>query len=194
MKTRLGCLLTRTQVEVRWADRQFRLNNHIDNKVAGGATRNLVIRNAVDKGMTEDQIRDDMEHIHNLIIIDITFQGKHAYVSTTSIHTALFARTCMMSRTAYRGCKVEFYPDECDVPLPARSQVSKGIPQEPVKNHIAPANRFDMLDTGSDASSTDIENRDPLDGRSVDSDDNSTVDIKRRHGVRLDFLDDESEA
>lgn len=187
-------MLTRKQVEVRWADRQFRLNNHIDNKVASGATRNLVIRNAVDKGMTEEQIRDDMEHIHNLIIIDVSFQGRHAYVSTTSIHTALFARTCMMSRTAYRGCKVDFYPDECDIPLPARAQFSKDVPQAPVKKQMAPANRFDMLDTGSDASSSDIENHDPLDGRSVVSDDSTTVDIKRRHGVRLDFLDDETEA
>lgn len=190
--TRDRRLLTRMQVEVRWADRQFHLNNHIDNKVAGGATRNLVIRNAVDKGMTEDQIRDDMEHIHNLIIIDVTFQGRHAYVSTTSIHTALFARTCMMSRSAYRGCKVEFYPDECDAPLPTRATVSKATPPQPVEKQMAPANRFDMLDTGSDVSSTDIENRDPLDDR--DSDDDTAIDIKRRHGVRLDFLDDEVEA
>ncbi|KAF2167253.1 hypothetical protein M409DRAFT_54435 [Zasmidium cellare ATCC 36951] len=182
------------RVEVRWAERQFRLNNHINNKVANGASRNLLIRNAADKGMTEDRIRDDMEHIHNLIIIDVTFQGRHAYVSTTSIHTALFARTCMMSRSAYRGCKVEFYQDECDTPLPFRAPVPRGVPQEPAKKPMSLANRFDMLDTNSDASSTDIENRDPLDGGTVDSDDDTTIDIKCRHGVRLDFVDSESEA
>ncbi|KAK4493891.1 hypothetical protein PRZ48_015076 [Zasmidium cellare] len=182
------------RVEVRWAERQFRLNNHINNKVANGATRNLLIRNAADKGMTEDQIRDDMEHIHNLIIVDVTFQGRHAYMSTTSIHTALFARTCMMSRSAYRGCKVEFYHDECDTPLPVRAQVSRGVPQEPARKQMPVTNRFGMLDTNSDASSNDTENRDPLDGRTVDSDEETTIDIKRRHGVKLDFLDSESEA
>lgn len=187
-----------SQIEVRWADRQFRLNNHINNKVASGATRNILIRNAVDKGLTAEQISDDMEHIHNLIIIDITFQNGNAYVSTNSIHNALFARTCMMSRTTYRGCKVEFYHDECEAPLPVRAPQPRNMPQEPAKKKNVPlANRFDMLDldTSSGASNTDVENRDPLDGRTLDSDDDDdTIDIKPRHGVRLDFLDSESEA
>lgn len=179
---------------MRWAERQFRLNKHINNKVESGATRNILIRNAMDKGFTAEQIRDDMEHIRNLIIIDVIFRNGHAYVSTNSVHNALFARTCMMSRTTYRGCKVEFYRDECDIPLPVRAQAQRSAPQEPTKKQMPVANRFDMLDTDSGASSTEIENRDPLDTGTDDSDDD-TIDIKpRRHGVRLDFLDSESEA
>lgn len=96
------------RVEVRWADRQFNLNGHINNKISNGATRNILIRSAVDKGLTEAQIRDDMEHIHGLVIINVSFRNGHAYVSTNSVHNALFARTCMMSRTTYKGCKIEF--------------------------------------------------------------------------------------
>ncbi|KAK5169806.1 uncharacterized protein LTR77_005784 [Saxophila tyrrhenica] len=135
------------QIEVKWADRQFQLKPFTNDKVIHGATRNLFIRNAVAKGHTEAKIRDDMEHIHNLVIISVDFRGNDAFVSTNSIHTALFARTCMMSRTTYKGCKVEFYPDECDVPLPPRTQRKYTMPA-PVVEEKKPtmANRYRMLD------------------------------------------------
>ncbi|EME77408.1 uncharacterized protein MYCFIDRAFT_191519 [Pseudocercospora fijiensis CIRAD86] len=120
------------RIDFKWADRQYHLNNHIQDKLASGASRNILIRSAGEKGFTEAQIRADMEHIHNLVIIDIAFRAGNAYVSTNSVHNALFARTCMMSRTAYRGCKVEFFPDECDVPLPARATIAKSLTQAPI--------------------------------------------------------------
>lgn len=98
-------LLTLCQIEVKWADRQYRLNGHIYNKILGGATRNIIVHNAVSNGLTEASIRADMDHIHNLDIIDVQYRNDDAYVSTNSVHNALFARTCMMSRTAYKGCK-----------------------------------------------------------------------------------------
>lgn len=184
------------RVEVRWAERQSNLNGHIANKITNGATRNILIRNAVDKGLTEQRIRDDMEHIHGLVIIEVTYQSGNAYVSTNSVHNALFARTCMMSRSDYRGCKIEFYPDECDVALPARAKPTPTAASEPTKRHMAPNNRFDMLNMSSNGSSgSDEENRDPLAELEGDSDDEvDSVHIVPRAGVRLDFLDSESTA
>lgn len=85
------------QVEIRWNDRQFILPGHVANKVGIGATRNLVIYNCSPKH-TEEKIREDLEHIHNLIVIKVTFSGGNCYISTNSVHNAMFARTCMMSR------------------------------------------------------------------------------------------------
>jgi hypothetical protein len=99
-----------------------------------------------------------MEHIHNLVVISVVFQKSDAYVSTNSVHNALFARTCMMSRSAYKGCKIEFYPDECDVPLPLRGSQVKVEGQKPVVRKTSLANRFDMLGIDSTGSDSDREN------------------------------------
>jgi hypothetical protein len=85
------------QVEIRWNDRQFILPGHVANKIAIGATRNLVIQNRNPKH-TEEMIRNDLEHIHNLIVIRVGFGDQNIYISTNSVHNAMFARTCMMSR------------------------------------------------------------------------------------------------
>lgn len=62
-----------------------------------GATRNLVIRKCSPMH-TEEAIRDDLEHIHNLVVVRVSFDGQNTYISTNSVHNAIFARTCMMSR------------------------------------------------------------------------------------------------
>ncbi|KAI7209658.1 hypothetical protein KC333_g8622 [Hortaea werneckii] len=137
------------RIEVKWADRQYRLNNHIHHKILHGATRNLIIRNARSHGLTAARIRADLDHIHNLVIIDISFRSPFtpssssataataaggsgatgdddAYVETNAVHNALFARTCMMSRTGYKGCRIEFFPDQCaGVPLPVPAVFSR---------------------------------------------------------------------
>ena len=186
------------RVEVRWAERQFKLNGHIQNKVADGATRNILIRGAVEKGFTEAQIREDMEHIHGLVVIDIQFRDGSAYVYCNSVHNALFAKTCMMSRTAYRGCKISFFPDECDQPLPARAVVEKTMPVEPARKKTPLANRFDMLNidgTSSASGSSNEENRTPKHSVSMDDDDDDeTIGFTTRHGVSLRFLDTDSSA
>jgi hypothetical protein len=96
-----------------------------------------------------------MEHIHNLVIIDVVFRSGDAYVSTNTVHNALFARTCMMSRTAYKGCKVEFFRDECDVPLPAPTHKAKAVAATSAKPKAkaAIANRFNLLNIDDDHSS-----------------------------------------
>ncbi|KAI7233665.1 hypothetical protein KC330_g5252 [Hortaea werneckii] len=130
------------RIEVKWAERQYRLNNHIHQKILHGATRNLIIRNARSHGLTAAQIRADLDHIHNLVIIDISFRcpssaaaaaagpaaaggDGDAYVETNAVHNALFARTCMMSRTGYKGCRIEFFPDQCAAPLPVPAVISR---------------------------------------------------------------------
>jgi hypothetical protein len=85
------------KVTIRWSDRQFILPGYVANKISIGATRNLVIHKRNPKH-TEDVIREDLEHIHNLVVIKVTFNGSDVHISTNSVHNALFARTCMMSR------------------------------------------------------------------------------------------------
>lgn len=60
-----------------------------------GATRNMVVR-STNTRHTEESIRADLEHIHNLVVINVKFTGQDAHISTNSVHNAMFARTCMM--------------------------------------------------------------------------------------------------
>ena len=143
------------QLEVRWNERQFHVPHHVSNKIGIGATRNLVIRGAAEK-LTEVQIRNHLDHIHNLVVIDVRFERGDVFISTNSIHNALFARTCMMSRTAYKGLRIDWYPDECALPLPTpvNSRPSASAPPPSQKKPVATINRYDLLNMdGTDASS-----------------------------------------
>ena len=164
------------------------MNHHIANKIANGATRNVIIHSALEKGLTETQIRDDMEHIHNLVIVDVTFRAGDAYVSTNSVHNALFARTCMMSRSTYKGCKIEFFRDECDVPLPAPRFVPQPAVAAISKKKPAMVNRFDMLNLDGTDGNSDQENRTPSETNTEEH----TVDLSPNAGVNLNFLDSDS--
>jgi hypothetical protein len=142
------------RLECRWADRQFNVPSHVSNKIANGATRNLVVRGVGGK-LAAAQIRDHLDHIHNLVVVDINFRNGDAYISTNSIHNALFARTCMMSRTAYKGLRIEYFPDECAGPLPRiKAHV---FPPTAVSKTKPITNTYALLDTGSETES-DSEN------------------------------------
>nr|OQO28767.1 hypothetical protein B0A51_02536 [Rachicladosporium sp. CCFEE 5018]OQO32466.1 hypothetical protein B0A51_00255 [Rachicladosporium sp. CCFEE 5018] len=112
-------------------------------------------------GHTEFSIRADMDHIHNLIIISITFRGPDAHMSTNSVHNALYARTCMMSRVAYRGCRIEFVVDECDVPLQVHVKRVEPVRKDAGKGKLMMANRFGLLNMGGTEADSDEENRAP---------------------------------
>ncbi|ESZ93017.1 hypothetical protein SBOR_6588 [Sclerotinia borealis F-4128] len=146
------------RVDIRWNDRQFILPGHVANKVGIGATRNLVIHNCNPKH-TEEVIRDDLEHIHNLVVIKVTFNGSNAYISTNSVHNAMFARTCMMSRSTYKGSKIEWGHDECAAPLERRQSVHSDNPPA-TKKKTPLVNRFQLLniDREEDVSESEIEN------------------------------------
>ncbi|KAL4807141.1 hypothetical protein BDV18DRAFT_159360 [Aspergillus unguis] len=138
-----GLYVADKRVEVFWNDRQFYLPPFVRSKISNGASRNLVIYN-VNPNITEGLIRKDMEHIHNLIVISVKFKLGNAYISTNSVHNALFARSCMMSRLTYKGMKIAFYPDECAEPLVRTLTAPKR--NAPVTKKPAPLlNRFHLL-------------------------------------------------
>lgn len=137
------------QVEVAWAERQFFIRPFIKQSIDHGASRNLVIRN-INPNITETLIREHLDHIHNLVVIGIKFNRENAFVSTNSVHNAMFARSCMMSRTAYKRMRIEFSPDECIRPYPKVEDYQK--PNKTVdvlkisKNPAKPlSNRFELL-------------------------------------------------
>lgn len=108
--------------------------------------------------VTEDRLKSDLDHIHNLIVIDVRFVDKDVLISLNSVHNALFARTCMMSRATYKGSKIEFYPDECAQPLPdIHFPVRKEASKASAKKVDMTVNRFQMLnvDGTEDASDDD---------------------------------------
>ena len=126
-----------------------------------GATRNVIVR-GIHPSITEERIRENLDHIHNLVVISISFKYSDAYISLNSINNALFARTCMMSRATYKGMKIEWYPDECSKPLPkmeyAPKKAKQAAPQP--KKFASAMNRFQMLNmdgTENEAEETDEE-------------------------------------
>lgn len=144
----LICIL---QLSFEWSERQFYMPGHVASKIRVGATRNLVIR-SVKPDITEQRLREDLDHIHNLIIISVSFINGDAYLSLNSIHNALFARTCMMSRAMYRGMRIEWYPDECALPLPKAQNTPRKDNAPTPKSRTTPmVNRFQMLNVDDDA-------------------------------------------
>ncbi|KAJ8607778.1 hypothetical protein MRB53_040074 [Persea americana] len=127
---------------------QYQLHQHISKKIEMGATRSIVIRGATKKGLTEEQIRLDMEHIHQLEIVEILFTNGDAYVHTNSVAGAMYARTCMLSRSAYRGCGLEYAEDTCNVPIPlltTRERTTSSKEKKLTKKDSVLCNRFSML-------------------------------------------------
>ncbi|MCJ1270940.1 hypothetical protein MMC22_010839 [Lobaria immixta] len=156
------------RIEFSWNDRQFILPGHVANKIGIGATRNLIIR-GVHPNITEDRLREDLDHIHNLIVINISFQNGDVHLSLNSIHNSLFARTCMMSRAAYKGMRIEWYPDECAQPLPRMQYVpKKENAAQPAKKVNPMVNRFQMLNMdGTENGDEDSSDEESTDGPSA---------------------------
>ncbi|KAI1132940.1 hypothetical protein F5Y10DRAFT_229759 [Nemania abortiva] len=162
------------RVFIKWADRHFILPGHVANKIAAGATRNLIIRRC-GAHHTEDSVREDLEHIHNLIVVKVEFVGGSCYIKTNSVHNAMFARTCMMSRATYKGSKIEWDIDECDQPFEVVQKAStKPLPHRgpSAKSTVAGTrNRFDMLRIDDD------DNNESDDKFDTSSEMPSTVDV-----------------
>ncbi|KAI0389864.1 hypothetical protein F5Y17DRAFT_447144 [Xylariaceae sp. FL0594] len=141
---KIGIFINNKRIFVKWADHHFILGKHVANKIGGGATRNMIIRRCGAQH-TEDSVREDLEHIHNLIVIKVEFVGGNCHIKTNSVHNALFARTCMMSRAKYKGSRIDWDIDECDQPFDV---IQKKAPQlAPPKPSPAreTRNRFDTL-------------------------------------------------
>ena len=103
--------------------------------------------------VTEEQIRDHLDHIHNLVVVDVYFRGRDVHISINSIHNALFARTCMMSRTAYKGTRFDWAPDECAAPLPPPAMKARPLDMPPPPSQLSTKNTYAILDTGSEVDS-----------------------------------------
>ncbi|KAJ4292157.1 hypothetical protein N0V88_005785 [Collariella sp. IMI 366227] len=133
------------RVEVKWHDRQFVLPGHVANKMAMGASRNLVIK-GYDNRHTEEIIREDLDHIHNLVVVKVEFTGGNCHIGLNSVHNAIYARQCMLSRLRYKGKKITYEVDECAQPYPPpASKLRKEVPP-PKKGFAAVPNRFHLLD------------------------------------------------
>ncbi|KAH0490183.1 hypothetical protein TgHK011_001663 [Trichoderma gracile] len=136
------------RVEIRWADRFQTLHEHFTKRIANGATRNLVMRKC-NASHTEASIRKDLEHIHNLKVVGIDFCDGNCHISTNSVPSSMYARTCMMSRLKYKGCRIEWDIDECAQPLsqmPVMSRRRTPFPVAPVARSVrTTSNRFQLL-------------------------------------------------
>ncbi|KAF4976810.1 hypothetical protein FDECE_18430 [Fusarium decemcellulare] len=152
-----GLYVKNSQALVKWSDQQFILAGHVAYTIGKGATRNLIIRRR-DPNHTEQSIRTDLDHIHNLHVIKVEFLKDDCFISMNSVHNAIVARTCLMSRVEYKGSRFEWATDECAQPLrspPIRKETQTPTTRlkpksEPVS---APsmstsfmANRFQLLD------------------------------------------------
>ena len=93
----------------------------------------------------------------------------------------------MMSRQAYNGCKIGFFRDECDEPLPVRPVVQRAPVPAPVKK-VPITNRFNMLNVDSGDDHSDQENVTPSSNDSEDEDEGPG----HHPGVSLRFLDSDS--
>lgn len=139
----------------------FFVHEMLTSDVHSGATRNVIIR-GITPSITEELIRHHLDHIHNIVVISVSFENGDAYISLNSINNSLFARTCMMSRVTYKGMKIEWYPDQCSQPLPKTQYAPKkenAAPPQP-KKVASTMNRFQMLNmdgTEDDSEETDEE-------------------------------------
>ncbi|KIW66349.1 hypothetical protein PV04_05685 [Phialophora macrospora] len=139
------------KVAVSWDSQQRYIKPKMANLIAfSGLTRNLVIRFAREE-WTAQGIREDLDHIHQLEIVDLFFRNGHAYISLNSIQHALTARTCMHSQLKYKRLKIDSWPDDCaqPLPLPALKQPPYLLPVLPT---AGPQNRYAALYSGSEES------------------------------------------
>lgn len=56
----------------------------------------------------------------------------------------------MMSRTAYKGLRIDYYPDECAAPLPRPAMKVHVTPSSAALKPKPITNAYALLDTGSD--------------------------------------------
>ncbi|KAK3296263.1 uncharacterized protein B0H64DRAFT_397775 [Chaetomium fimeti] len=150
------------RIEAKWNDRQFVLPGHVANKIGTGASRNLVIQ-GYDNRHTEEVIREDLDHIHNLVVVKIEFIGGSCYIGLNSVHNAISARQCMLSRlyvsllschrllgankdnSRYKGKKINYDVDECAQPYPQPAPKVRKEMAPPKKGFSAVPNRFQLL-------------------------------------------------
>ncbi|RKU48036.1 hypothetical protein DL546_007658 [Coniochaeta pulveracea] len=134
------------RVTVKWDERQFTLAGHAIGKLNGGATRNFILKGIDPHRHTEETIREDLDHIHNLAVLKVHFRDGNCYIKTNSVNYAQFARTCMMSRGKYRSVKMQWDVDECAQPYELQPIPQVRSVREPLAKKVSNnVNRFQLL-------------------------------------------------
>ncbi|PNP43229.1 hypothetical protein THARTR1_11127 [Trichoderma harzianum] len=142
--------LKNRKIDIRWSDRFQVLHDHFAKRITNGATRNLVLRNC-SASHSEASIRHDLDHIHGLEIVSITFYGGTCRISTNSVPSAMYARTCMMSRLKYKSSRLEWDADECGQPLgqvPFIPRLKAPSRAAAARRSASSGNRFQILADG----------------------------------------------
>jgi hypothetical protein len=150
-----GLYLKDRKIHAKWSEYQYVVRGQVAYHVARGATRNFVIRKR-DPNTTAQSLREDLDHIHNLYVIDIEINKSNCFVSTSSVNSAIFARNCLLSRSEYKNSRIEWTADECGQPLEtlpsdAKAPVlcvkedSSAVPAHPSRKNLM-GNRFQLLD------------------------------------------------
>ncbi|GAD93771.1 hypothetical protein AOR_1_1002054 [Paecilomyces variotii No. 5] len=132
------------RVEVSWNDRQFQVHPYLAAAIGKGASRNILIC-GVNPNITEALIREQLDHIHNLVVLSVRFYQRNAYISTNSIHNAMYARSCLMSRAIYKGMKICYFQDECARPIHEHLQRTTEQTVRRSENIERSANRYQVL-------------------------------------------------
>ncbi|KAL4725057.1 hypothetical protein ACLX1H_008504 [Fusarium chlamydosporum] len=161
------------KIHTKWSDYQYTVKGQVAYHVVRGASRNFVIRRR-DPNTTVQSLRDDLDHIHNLHVIDIAFNKDSCFINTSSVNSAIFARNCLLSRLEYKHSRIEWVADECAQPLetlPYEAQAPVPcVRQENASASVPPSrknlmgNRFQLLElsdtdrsTGDDSSDESFE-------------------------------------
>jgi hypothetical protein len=104
---------------------------------------------AINPKVTEAMIRRDLHHIHNMAVISVEITNGKAYISTSSVGGALYARTCMRSRAFYKGMRISFYEDECAKSFPRTRRSRAAAPvKTPKKIQGLVYNPYEVLSQG----------------------------------------------
>lgn len=84
-----------------------------------------------------------------MAIISVTFANGNAYISTSSVGGALYARTCMRSRAFYKGMRISFAGDECALPFSRSRRPCAVAPVRAPKKPKSPIyNPYEVLSQG----------------------------------------------
>ncbi|MCJ1324838.1 hypothetical protein MMC10_001500 [Thelotrema lepadinum] len=136
------------KIDVSLASRPYRASSNVMRQIeVSGATRNLVICQ-IGQDLNEEGIREQLDHIHNLHVIEVTFSDGAAIISLNAVGVALYARTCLRSRATYKKCKIDFYPDGCAQPLPTQyiKASTSAVERPPLKTTQSLSSRFHSLE------------------------------------------------
>ncbi|KAI0122101.1 hypothetical protein F4814DRAFT_457904 [Daldinia grandis] len=108
-----GLYVQHKKIRVSWGPRP----RYINSELAAG------IRNCEGK-LTEREIREDMEHIKKLVIIEVMFSDGHCHIKTNSILDA------MMTKIKYQNWAIQWDHDECSWPFkkgtPSKKPAARG--------------------------------------------------------------------